>query len=283
MKEITIIWQFNRSVAWEGSWIEYLFQNIPHTTVDDWNHTKFIDNSIIVDTMGWGLQPKHIEYMKKMFHLKYSFSLVHLSDEERNSSLETYSLCKSVFRNYYRDGMPENTMSIPLGWNTGFTDVSDNPSISERTIDWAFIGQRWDSRRQEMANVMQNVPNGVLYVGELSGPRLSAVEMSKIYRKSIFVICPHGSVIADNFRVTEAFEAGCIPIVQRDTYYLSMHGIDFPAIQVDNWSDIPSIIQNLMKNKEKLEEIRVKVHRWWETRKSKLVNEVTNRITSTMG
>lgn len=280
MKELTIVWQRARSSVWEDDWVEYLFKDIPHTTIENLDHSLYIDNSVIVDAICWA--PYHNDYISNLKAKNYKFGLVHLTDESRADDISSYQDCKFVLRNYYRESVPEHVMHIPLGWNTGFADIADNKSAMDRTHLWAFVGARWDQNRNEMTGAMNSVPGGKIYVANHHGPRLTPLEMSRIYRDSIFIPCPRGALVMDNFRVTEALEAGCIPIVEKSQYWTDMHGRDFPAIQIDRWSDVPTIIEGLMLNLSNVEALRIRCKMWWESRKFHTVKSVTDLVTKTM-
>lgn len=280
MQELTIVWQRARSSVWEDEWIEYLFQHIPHKTIENLDHNQYIDNSVIVDALCWA--PYHNDYIQELKRRGYRFGLIHLTDEDCRVDISTYNDCKFVLRNYYRGPMPDHVMNIPLGYNTGFTKHTDNPSFLGRKYTWACVAARWDQNRNDMVNVMSTVPDGFLYVAEHHGPRLSPKEMSRIYRDSIFVPCPRGAIIVDSFRVTEALEAGCIPIVERANYWAKMYGSDFPAIQIENWFDAAPIIKGLMNDKIRLENLRLTCYNWWTKKKQETVQGVTDLVTKTM-
>lgn len=280
MQELTIVWQRARSSVWEDEWIEYLFQNIPHKTIENLNQSQYIDNSVIVDALCWA--PYHNNYIQELKNKGYRFGLVHLTDEDCRVDISSYNDCKFVLRNYYRGPMPDHVMNIPLGYNTGFTKHKDNPSFLGRKYTWACVAARWDQNRNDMVSVMSTVPDGFLYVADHHGPRLSPREMSRVYRDSIFVPCPRGAIIVDSFRVTEALEAGCIPIVERANYWSKMYGSDFPAIQIDNWFDASQIIKGLMNDKIRLENLRLNCYNWWTKKKQETVQGVTDLVTRTM-
>lgn len=280
MNELTIVWNRARSASWESTWIEYLFRNIPHQTIENLDHGQFIDNSVIVDSICWA--PYHNNYCDQLKAKGYKFGIIHLTDESTRDNIDSYRHAEFVLRNYYREEMPSNVLHIPLGYNDNFTDVKDNLPISERTWIWSYVGERWDHNRNAMASSMRNVPNGNLYVVNHSGPRLSVIEMSKIYRNSIFVPCPRGAISMDNFRVTEALEAGCIPIVEKHPYWEKIHGPNPPLIQINNWAEVPEIIKNLMSDTFRLESIRLTCHRWWEERKASLTEHIESIVANTM-
>jgi hypothetical protein len=280
MNELTIVWQRARSSVWEDNWVEYLFRNIPHKTIENVDHTLYLDNSVIVDALCWA--PYHNDYIKEMTNRGLKFGLIHLTDEGRNADISSYNDCKFVLRNYYKGLAAEHVMDIPLGWNSGFTDVTGNKTSMDRKFIWACVAARWDQNRNNMVNAMSTVPNGSLYIADHHGPRLSPMQMSEMYRDSIFIPCPSGAIIIDNFRVTEALEAGCIPIVERSDYWKQMHGEDVPFIQIDNWKQATDVINNLLKNPSKLEALRILCKMWWESRKHLLTNSVTELVYRTM-
>lgn len=279
-KELTIVWQRARDSVWEEEWVEYLFQNIPHKTIENLNHDLFIDNSVIVDAICWA--PYHNKYIAELKSKGYKFGLVHLTDESRGDDISSYNDCRFVLRNYYRDNVPNNVMHVPLGWNTGFTKTKGDLSSFNRTNLWGFVGARWDQNRNDMANVMSNVPGGKIYVANHHGPRLSPEQMSGIYKNTIFIPCPRGALVIDSFRVTEAFEAGCIPIVEKSNYWTQMYGPDFPAIQINHWGEAPGIIERMLVNVSAVEAFRLRCKLWWESKKHSTVKNVTELFHKTM-
>lgn len=278
--EITIVWQRARNSVWEDSWVEYLFQNIPHKTIENLNHDQFVDNSVIVDAICWA--PYHNDYILNLKSKGYKFGLIHLTDEKRTDDISSYQHCEFVLRNYYRVDMANNVMHIPLGWNTGFADILDNPECTKRNYTWALVAHRWDQNRNYIASRLNQISKGILYVAEKHGPRMSSQEMSKIYRNSIFVPCPSGAFVEDSFRVTEALEAGCIPIVKKSNYWFDMHGQDFPAIQLNHWEEINGVINVLMKDQILLTELQRSCYSWWLNKKKSLIIDVTEKVRNSL-
>jgi hypothetical protein len=280
MKELTLVWNRPKHSSWEVSWIEYLFRNIPHTTVENLNHDLYLDNSVIIDTLQWA--PYHDDYTATLARKACRFGIVHLSDETRQDNISSYQYSRFVLRNYYREGMPSKVMHIPLGYNTGFADIPDNAPSSRRKYIWAFVGERWDSNRNDMFAAMSNVPNGKIYVANHHGPRLDPIDMSRIYRDAVFIPGPHGWWVIDSFRVTEALEAGCIPIIEKSDYWAEIHGADLPFLQINTWSQAPARVQSLMSNPEEVESLRLKCHAWWSRRKDLITQGVEALVARTM-
>jgi hypothetical protein len=280
MKELTIVWQCAKQHMWEAEWIEYLFRNIPHRTIENLDHSLFIDNSVIVDALCGA--PYHNAYIAEMTKRNLNFGMIHLVDENLASDISSYEDCKFVLRNYYRGPMPDHVITIPLGYNAGFTEHTENPPAKQREFTWACVVERLDQNRNTMAEVMSSVPNGNLYIANRNGPRLTPAEMSKIYRDSVFIPCPSGRIIMDSFRTTEALEAGCIPIVERSDYWVNMYGSDFPAIHINSWHEVPDIINQYMQDPTGLDILRNKCYNWWTARKDSVTKNVTELVTKKM-
>jgi len=279
MNKLTIVWQRARKSVWEDDWIEYLFQNIPHTTIENLNHNLYVDNSVIVDAICWA--PYHNNYISNLTAKNFKFGLIHLTDESCADDISSYKYCKFVLRNYYRPNVEDHVLHFPLGWNDGFRQITDNNPYEQRSNTWAFVGERWDQNRNSMVKSMSSVSGGKIYVAKQHGPRLSVSEMSKIYRDSIFIPCPKGALSIDSFRVTEAFEAGCIPIVEKSDYWAKLHGNDFPALQIDNWLDAPNVIKSIITNNEHIKLGNI-CKTWWEKSKTTVINKVEDLVTDKM-
>ena len=280
MKKLTLVWNRPRDKSWEPDWIEYLFRNIPHATVENPNHDQFYENSIVIDTVRWA--DYHDQYCAELVKKGYEYAVIDLSDETRNSSTASYDRANFVLRNYFRPGMSEHVLHFPLGYNTGFATISDNPYASERTNTWAWVGQRWDQTREQMKNAMLSIPNGAIHIAADETQRLTPVEMSKVYRNSIFVPAPHGWFIIDSFRVTEALEAGCIPIVEVSDYWQQLYGEEPPFIQIKNWADVPDVVNGLLLDPELLEELRTRCYTWWCDTKDLVTRQVEYLVNETM-
>lgn len=281
MEKITLVWNRPRTASWEPDWIEYLFRNIPHDTVDNPDRDQYWNKSIVIDTIRWS-NAEHDAYCAELVNRGYEYAVVDLSDETRSSSIASYDRANFVLRNYYRAGLDEHVLHIPLGYNTGFTTITDNPPAAERTNSWAWVGQRWDQTREQMRSAMMTVPNGEIRVAADESQRLTPADMSKIYRNSIFVPAPHGWFVIDSFRVTEALEAGCIPIVEVSDYWQNLYGEEPPFIQVGNWAEVPHVVNALLRDPKMLEESRLRCYNWWLGTKELVTQQVEYLVNETM-
>jgi hypothetical protein len=98
--------------------------------------------------------------------------------------------------------------------------------------------------------------------------------------ETIFAPCPAGAENLDSFRVCEALEAGCIPIVERRPFYDYFRHLlgDHPMLTVTDWSEAPGLIAGLRKDRGALDRRRLACARWWQDYKTSLVVTVRDRI-----
>jgi len=269
---ITLIWQCDYTNAWESDWIEYLYKDIPHVTIQDPGKTQYIDRSMII----FNSSVHNDDYLITLASQHKHFGLIHLSDEWGKDSVAKYHLADVVLRNYYKP-LEKNVINFALGCMKTFPyDLIVKP-ISDRAYTWSFSGHIDKTTRPKMAENMSTVPNGLSYFkrsGEYHGYALTPVEMADMYNNSIFVPCPKGNESIDSFRVCEALQAGALPIVERSDYWSNLYGDDHPLIEIDDWNQAPSTIQALMSNMESLEQQRLTTYNWW----VKYCNNLKNKI-----
>lgn len=149
----------------------------------------------------------------------------------------------------------------------------------EKVLDYSFIGQVNHERRQQCYDVLtqfQTVyPKTLVKLTEGFGAK--TVEY-KDYMRTLAVTkiapCPSGVESPDNFRLYEALEAGCVPVVDAFSTnfktpgfwkYLFGNGIPFPI--VDYWDAFPDMIPQLLKEYPNNAN---KCFAWWQQQKRKL-------------
>ena len=95
-------------------------------------------------------------------------------------------------------------------------------------------------------------------------------EYYQVMTRSKVVLCPSGPVTVDTFRVCEALEAGCIPVVDDRTpnpswpsgywnYVFGSEKLPFPVVQ--EWKGVTEIIEHWAGNFDELGPI---CKAWWE-------------------
>jgi len=275
---MNIVWLTNREESWEKDWIEFLFSDIPHTTITDYEFVGSPENSILVYNLT-------IDINKYLQIHGYNYGLIHLSDEYYKDSTEHYSLVKFVLRNYFKD-CESKVLNFPLGWMQGYPNNFSEKTVFDRKRVWAFAGQiEGRPTRQSMIEAMSNVEGGTHYyrrngevVGEFRGYTLNPQQMGELYNDSIFVLSPRGNWNQDCFRLTEALQAGALPIVEKSDYWNQMFGKNHPLLQVCDWSAAPKLIEGLLHNKNELENLRCKTSLWWNIYCRNLKTKIANML-----
>ncbi len=269
-KEIPVVFQIPPQVAWETDWILEFLSDFDIRVIEDCKYEQFIDNSIIVISISPD-DKEYEQYFAKLRDLNYNFGVIHLGDEIYSIPCNFYAKSNFVLRNYWHKKYAtlENVHTIPLGYKRGFWQ--DGKKISHdsfhREYVWSFAGQIEDKpSRQEMISSLSRIPNCFVFeTFAFADPNaLTAIEYRNVLLNSIFVPCPRGFWNLDSFRIYEALECGCIPIVEKGPidYFAKFLGAH-PFPTVTSWSDAQKIIQDLQQDPLQREQLRCQCEQWW--------------------
>lgn len=149
---------------------------------------------------------------------------------------------------------------LPNGWPPGIRERLREPdaeaAAAQRRWEWCFAGQVTHDRREALASVLRQMEGGWL----LETPAFTAgVEQSEYWLRMAsakVAPCPSGPVTVDTFRVYEALEAGCFPVVDGATpggnaaagYWPTLFGQDPPFPVVVDWArDLPGIVRQVVR------------------------------------
>lgn len=281
-----VIWQTTAGLytEFELQYIQcYLLKDIEYNAFFDYNAcSAILDNSLIVfSNDSPKLTPELEEYFKKFDKLNYNYSLLHLSNERLSykHDFKYYKRAKHVLRGYYDPRIKlKNVLTIPIGFKSGLLNTENiTPTIFEREYRWAFIGQLKKDRKEMHDALISSQPNYVYLTSKWDAPEQLTVEkIIEIYKKTIFIPCPMGFCNPDTFRLNEALEWGCIPIVKKfnsTDYFVNVYG-KHPFIVVDKWADATTIIENMCRDTEALENYRQSIIKWYAAFKFELQNKI---------
>ena len=129
------------------------------------------------------------------------------------------------------------------------------PNYQDKSYDVFFAGQITHQRRKELAEVMPSIPNSFYKPTTGFAQGLTP----KVYYDKMFISkiipCPSGVEVLDSFRLYEAIEMLCLPIVdkldskmQETNFFNFVFNSDFPIETTDNWNNLTKIIPNLLEN-----------------------------------
>ena len=291
-EQLKLIWQIDPGGgSWESEWVRFLLSGLDHAEIVDGRHRELHDGAIIVDSH---ISPQRRPYYFEMLQRGNRFALIHLSDEHYADDASVYNCANLVLRNYWSRAHASDrcVVGIPLGVMNGFK-VEMSPSTFERRYVWSFAGNTQKHSRVEMLAAMSNVEGGHVHATSAINPRsltpeqraaadapLSIEDYAQLLSDTIFAPCPAGWENLDSFRVCEALEAGCIPIVERRPFYDYFRHLfgEHPMLTVTNWNDAPALIASLRKDPGALERRRLACARWWHDYKASLVVTIRDRI-----
>ena len=275
----TLVWQINPN-TFEGDWLRFLLHSSYAHEVLDGAHEFSSPTMVVVDQK---LDKKKEAYYRHQFEQGRRVCLIHLSDEFFVDDITTYRWCSSVLRNYWSPFLTafSHVKIFPLGYKAGFASAEDSV---ERHFVWSFAGYPKKTTRKAMLDAMRRVSGGQLHLtgGFHCKSNLAVAEYRQLMSSSIFVPCPTGNANRDSFRVCEALEAGCIPIVERSPsydYFRHLFGTH-PMLNVSSWEQAPFLIEALLATGE-VEGLRKQCFAWWQDYKYHLCIEIRRLIAST--
>ena len=100
--------------------------------------------------------------------------------------------------------------------------------------------------------------------------------MNDVLSSTEFIPCPYGFFHPETYRVYEALECGCIPIVEEAYQYYDRLFPNNPFIKINKWKDAKLLLQEWDDDrvKEKREECII----WWKNMKKEIQNAIKNKV-----
>lgn len=283
--------------SWERDWLKNdLFADTEDVTYS-WKHINSIDDVADAAADAKIIFIINKQTLHKIDSFKRDFMLIHLSDEYLNDYLCMYKspYCKHVFRNYLLenddDDTPrDNVTYIPLGYKQGMfatTSAEECKLNTDRKYTWSFVGAANKSNRMNvLKNLYARVDNCFNHIisGWNSANSINADKYSIILKDTWIVPCLRGNINVDTFRLIEALECGCIPIVvkknrhfrhNKEEYYTHLFDEEHPIPTINNDSELVPCVLNILENKE---DIRKTIMTWYAAYKAKLIEKIKNII-----
>jgi hypothetical protein len=197
-----------------------------------------VDDTTGVYIVPGAYQEYYVEQVNEVLtNLPYALVLV-TSDEENLFNIQ--DLCHPNMTVWHQYSSPEMRpfadRLIPIGApRNDFTP-------QRKDNDWCFSGQVFHPARGDLMEAMQDVPNGVLISSGGFTQGLSQDEYRDLMSHTRVALCPGGPNSPDSFRLYEALESGCIPIVDDRDFFTAMFG-EFPFPCVDTWAEAPALVE----------------------------------------
>ena len=104
-------------------------------------------------------------------------------------------------------------------------------------------------------------PDSIIRFTAGFGEGMNAEEYSRNLTQSKICISPYGFSRAECFRNYEAMRAGSIVITHKlvNNWYIK----GGPFIEIQRWTDLRKIVNNLLANPAQMQEIQLKTVVWW--------------------
>ena len=255
-------------------WIFEILKGVKYSIIE--NETEIVDGDvlIIVDSS----IEKKIEFYNKLKLICSKIFLIHLGDETGVHNIQlVYDNCDYIFRTFCSNKYFKNNKisCFPIGYKTG---VIFNKKIDSRKYKWAFVGTPHKSSRHDLLYQLSDIKPCFLHKTKKFNEEIIDVKkMSEILSATDFIPCPNGFVHPETYRVYEALECECIPIVEKAYMYYERMFPNNPFLKVDKWVEAKSLIENMEDEKVKKKRNECKI--WWINYKEKLSKFVRGKFT----
>lgn len=169
----------------------------------------------------------------------------------------------------------DTSMKLPNGPRPGSREQLRKIGPQEKKYDWSFIGQVNHPRREQCVEAAKELPNGIVVpTAGFGDEKLNQAAYMEVMAQTKIVLCPSGIECPDTFRLYEALEAGCLPVVdafstkhQAPGFWSYLFGEDIPFPIVDYWDKLPALLPELLKG---YPHNANRAAAWWQNKKREI-------------
>ena len=254
-------------------WIYEALNKIQFKVIQGEKDIEKDDILIIVDS---SIEKKGNFYTKLSLVCSKIF-LIHLGDENDLYDLTSiYDNFDFVWRTFCLNKYfnSKKVSCFPIGYKSGVSFVKNK---GRRKYKWAFIGTPHKSSRHDLLFQLSDMKLAFIHRTTKFDEKIITVdEMNKVLSLTEFVPCPNGFVHPETYRIYEALECGCIPIVENAYKYYDRLFPDNPFLKIDKWMEARSIIQRW--ESEQISQKREECKIWWTRYKDNLKKFISDKI-----
>ena len=247
-----------------NTWIFEILKKVEYKIIDKVTNLEKDDILVIVDSN----VEKKLELYIKLKLICSKIFLFHLGDEFGARNLSgVYDNCDFVWRvfcsNKYFNN--EKINCIPIGYKAGVSKKQKN----NKEYKWAFTGTAHKSSRHDLLFQFSDIKPFFCHKTQKFNEKIISVdEMSEILSSTDFVPCPNGFFHPETYRLYEALECECIPIVESAYSYYDRLFPNNPFIKVNKWADAKPILKGW--EKDQIDKKKKECKLWWEKYKKDL-------------
>jgi len=137
------------------------------------------------------------------------------------------------------------------------------------------MGQVTHIRRIQCVEQLRKMPNGYLLENKGFWQGLERSEYYRVLASAKIIPCPSGPTTPDSFRMAEALEAGCLPIVDAtcpvrgypEGFWRNIFGYDPPFPIIEDWRDLPRVMEISLQG---WPDNRNRAYEWWKGYKGRM-------------
>ena len=257
MKAVYVVWHPQHPQFWDSDFLEPLFNGRMWTPVNGYEFVhrggSFPEGQgavVVVSARMWYRDESVIDSLNAgLARLPWALIIVTGDEEGRFPHEQISHPNKKVWAMMPRPGITKADRYLPCGYTPGTEDrLREVTPAAHRDLNWFFSGQNTHARREECIRQLRKFEGGIFNESKDFSAGMSHADYFAAMVRAKVVPCPAGYHTVDSFRLAEAMEAGCIPIVDTqstkngvsDYWGLVFGSIPFPII--DDWTNLPQMI-----------------------------------------
>lgn len=263
----------------ERRWTEFLLSGLNIVATEAGSYSPSAQSEVIhaISTGNKGLpgNPEAFRLLQSDIRDGKKVGIIHLSDEWFRSDTSWYEGAAFVLKYYYCSFITHPAIKyLPLGCPEHIVIPGKIKSASERGLLWSFCGQRKYSR-VEMLSALEGISPHQYPQAYISGE-----DYQNMVNDTVFAPCPMGNTTPDTWRLYEALEAGCIPIVEKRwtiDYFARIFPDSCPMPRFQTWA---SAARWMQKNGDAgtCDRLQAEIQHWWISEKAKLRGQVAQFV-----
>lgn len=174
------------------------------------------------------------------------------------------------------------------GWRHGFPEIAKAavPRTGDRRYDWMFAGQVTNTPRKRAANGLKRAAvrtKGAMLETDGFGKGMTVEGYAAQLADAWVAPAPGGPVHVDTFRLYEALELGCVPLVDAlpaqgevpSQYWRMVYGDDHPFVTVGDWDSVGGMIEATNARPQLASAL---MSTWWQQHKRNIVKRMENDL-----
>jgi hypothetical protein len=276
---------------WDNGLLEYIFSCGRYVHHDDYNWVGDRDGAVVI--LNGRTHVNDIAAINRDISKLRWVVFIDTGDEEANLPWQEIKHPMMRFWVMMPRMRQHDSASyyLPNGFRPNTRELLREIGYKDKPLDWFFCGQITHERREQMADIIKKMVGRRTYDNGLFVPtdHFGAEDMDynrylEVMSTTKIAFCPSGPESPDNFRLYEALECGCLPIVDSFSTNFRVPGFwnylfdgDVPFPIINNWSELVSsgLIGSLLAG---YPENANRCYAWWQLKKREIKLRLENDI-----